>query len=53
MKFEWRCECKHLNKTEMKHWKIVRDGQGFVVDCVKCEREMDIDIIIEVNSVYK
>lgn len=51
MKFEWRCECNHLNEVEMKHWKKVRDLQGFTDECNGCGKEMDIDINLVVKAV--
>jgi hypothetical protein len=49
MKIEWKCSaCSHLNEENLSEWKKVRDGQGFVGQCINCNETYEIDISLNV-----
>lgn len=52
MKVKWECsDCGDLNQTELTHWKIVKDGQGFQDSCGTCDAEVEVDIEVNTRTV--
>lgn len=52
MIIKYECsDCESVNQAVMAHWKWVRNGQGFKIQCDVCEAEVEVDIEVNVRTV--
>lgn len=52
MIIKYECsDCESVNQAVMAHWKWVRNGQGFKIQCDVCDAEVEVDIEVNVKTV--